>query len=91
MEHDTVTFTCEISKKGRKDGKWTFKGEEVTVSEKFTMDTQEYTQTLTIADVSLDDRGDVSYSIEDASTEATLLVDGENNFMFTWRMRYTPS
>ena len=77
MEEDTVTFTCELSKKDRTDGKWTFKGQEVTVSERFKIETKGNTQTLTIANITLDDAADVSYSIETASTEATLLINGK--------------
>jgi len=74
QEKDTVTFTCDLSKPGRQDGKWVFKGQEVTASEKFTITTDGCTQSLTIANVSLEDAGEVSYSIENASTSATLFV-----------------
>ena len=30
MEKDTVTFTCELSKPDRKDGKWKHLGKEIT-------------------------------------------------------------
>ena len=34
MEKDTVTFTCELSKPDRKDGKWKHLGKEITPKSK---------------------------------------------------------
>lgn len=76
LEKDTVTFSCDLSKPNRTNGKWTYNGEEIAISERFTITTDGVTQTLTIADVSLDDKGKYTYSIENASTSATLHIGG---------------
>ena len=78
MEADTVTFKCEISKKDRSEGKWTFNGQEITNTEKYTISTAGCVQTLKIADVTMDDKNAmVKYAIEEVFTEATLLLNGE--------------
>ena len=77
VEKDTVTFTCELSKPDRKEGVWTFKDKPVKASERFTIGTDGVTQTFTVANVTLDDRGAVGYSIQNVSTDATLLVEGK--------------
>ena len=87
LEKDTVSFSCVLSKLNRTDGKWTYNDEEISVSEKFTISTDGATQTLTIANVSLTDKGKYSYTIENVSTSATLHVGGRSycrKFTFSW-------
>jgi len=79
LEKDTVTFTCALSRPDRRDGMWRHNGEEMSLSERFTVATDGATQTLTIAELTVADMGQYSYSIENVSTEATLLVGGEGN------------
>ncbi len=87
LEKDTVTFTCELSKSDRKDGKWKFLADIVKSNEKFTITTDGVSQSLTIANITLKDQGDVSYHIENVKTAAFLIVDGEaliNSFYTLW-------
>ena len=65
-----------------------FQGEEVSVSERFQIGTDDVTQSLTIANVSLKDRGPVSYFVETASTEATLLVEGLSDTSLSQQIIY---
>ena len=76
LEKDTVTFTCDLSKADRTDGLWKFNGEDISLSEKFTLAIDGYTQSLTITELTLADMGQYSYSIENVSTSATLRVGG---------------
>jgi hypothetical protein len=77
MEKESATFTCELSKPDRKDGKWQFKGEDITVSEKFKMVTAGTKQSLIVADLTLAEQGPYTYRIEEVSTEATLTITGQ--------------
>ena len=80
MEKDSATFTCELSKPNRTDGKWQFKGEDITVSEKFKIVTDGNKQSLVVADLTLAEQGPYTYRIEEVSTEATLRIGGKKKF-----------
>ncbi len=49
----------------------------VILSSRYSIEVAGCTQTLTIPDITLEDASNVSYSIENAFTEATLTVDGK--------------
>lgn len=78
LEKDTVTFTCQLSKPNRTDGRWLCQGVELKPdSTKYEISFDECNQTLTIKDLTLTDQGPYTYSIENVSTSATLFVDGK--------------
>ncbi len=83
MENDTVTFTCELSKPNRTDGKWLYNEEEITISGHFQIQTEGNQQILVVADITLGDKGRYTYSIENVSTSATLHVGGECTISLT--------
>ena len=77
MEKDSVTFNCELSKPGVTEGKWLYNDVELTVNEKITINTDGPKQTLNVADLTLEDKGNYKYSVENIETSATLVVEGE--------------
>ena len=75
-EGESATFTCELNQPDL-DGKWTFKGQEITPSDKYKIVSDGCTYTITIDDVSMDDIGKVAFTVQDVSTSANLAVEGK--------------
>jgi len=76
FETETATLTCDLSKSGRTDGQWTFNGQPLTPSERIQLKVDGFQQTVEFGELTLTDAGQYSYSIENASTSATLTVRG---------------
>ena len=75
MEKDYVSFTCELSKPGVSTGKWTYDNVELTVNKKIHITTDGVKQTLTVAELTLEDKGIYKYSIQNVETSGNLTVE----------------
>lgn len=77
VERESVTLTCELSKSDRTDGRWLHNGTEVTQTDRVKVTTKGTKQSLSITEATAQEVGQYTYSIESATTAATLTVEGE--------------
>lgn len=76
MEGEEIEFTCTVSKEGA-TVKWFIDNKELVEDERYIIDEDKGTHTLTIKDAILPDSGDVKAKVEDNTTNATLTVKGK--------------
>ena len=74
-ETKDATFTCEVSKPDKK-AKWYKAGKEIKSDKKYAITASGVTHTLKISKCMLDDQSQIMCKVEDASTEAKLIVEG---------------
>jgi len=74
MEHETVTFECELNKES--PATWFMKGKEIKASDTFKMTQDGRKHLLTITDTLLDMTSEISIKADKDTSKAKLTVDG---------------
>ena len=80
MEHNEATFTCEISKPGRKVT-WYRGDQEIKPDKKHQMTSSGVKHTLKVKDCLMDDNVPITAKIDEAETTAKLIVEGVFYYM----------
>ena len=76
-ENEAVSMVCKASEEGY-SATWYKDGEEIRDSEKYLIESESDTYTLTIPKSTVDDSGEFTIRIGDEESSANLVVNGEN-------------